>query len=396
MRGFILSVMLMFCAGMLAADYEVKAESGLNVREQPDANARVLGKIECGVTICGATLRDDGWAEFIFEGHQGYANAKYLQEVDIIQSQSEAVSGKNLAHTVFQVLNHEGPKTKWMTYVLLGCILLMWAMCKFVRRVGTDLSTERELGPGMLLLNGLLVLFTSIFTVYYLYHTGRNGLWFIRPSQTFGPWNGWLYAIINFLILLLAMTNLVVNYVETVADFSRLSRRGIDFRIGFLGWMAACVGLIVAMLVESEQWIAWILYGLAACQLIQLIILFVRGTSGLGLLGVVAAAVVYLAGGIGIIAFVVPSILSIMVVIIGYCLVLGFLKAGDSPAAPEGPRHVDIYKTPTGGFYYLDDAGETVWLYGDTETTPKADRNFYDNRGNYFSAGWYTKCGWDD
>ncbi len=391
MRRMLLILLVLIAASAWATDYRVDVATELNVRSQPQANAPLLGKLPNGTILHDAEQAEGGWMKISYEGQEGYVLGKYLSETEETAAMRSTFQAPRMAHTLLDILSRERPKQKWMTFVLLGSILVMWFLCKFVREVGyyDFLSSRHDLKGGLMVMNCLLIIFTSLFACYYIWQTGRSALWFIRPSMALGPWNGWLYAGINFVFFIYAMVSLLVNYAKTLDEFSHIFHRPLNFHFGLAGWIAGCAGLVVCLIAESDTWTLRVLIGLAVWQLIQVAIIFVQGWNGTNILGLLAVSVVYLIGGLGITAIVSTAIIGLLMLIVGCILIWGFMASDDSPSTSPAKisRPIDVYRSGSGDYYYHNEDGNIAYLhnYGIEGGTPL----FYDDRGRTFSSGDY-------
>lgn len=389
MKKVLLLVLLVFIGIQLNADvYQVSVKSNLNVRCQPSASAPLIGTLANGTRLSDVHCHDNGWAEINYNGQKGYVKSSYLLATE--GEETLKPSGKSK----FDILNYDGPlEKKWMVFVILGCIAIMWFLCKFVREVSAYaiFDSGSSLTDGLMTLNCCLTIFTSVFIFYYTYVMGGNALWFLFPSIVNGPLGGWLYAFLNFVFFVYALINLLVNFIKTMDDFSHSFNRYIDIRFGLIGWGIGIVGFIIFYYIGNDEWTQWFIVAVLCWQLIQVVLIWLRGWNGDNMLGLFAASAVYVVGALGIIVIAIPAVMMLFVLVIVGGVLTAFVNSNDSPSrtrpgsVPYG-HQVLVHHNGAGEPYYIGDDGKSHRLSGSGGTYIDDQGNAFDENG--FSKGW--------
>lgn len=391
MKKYLLFIlMVLFSIQQNAEIYQVRVNSILNVRSQPSSTAPLLGTLSNGTRLNVIHFFGNGWAEIDYNGQTGYVKSSYLFSVE--SGDNSTVTGEK---SKFAVLDYDGPlEKKWMTYVVLGCIAIMWFLCKFVREVSAYaiFDSGSSLTGWLMVFNCCLTIFTSLYIIHYTIVLGGNALWFIIPSIVHGPLGGWFYAILNFVFFVYALVNLLVNFIKTMDDFSHSFNCYINIRFGLIGWGVGIVGFIICYYIGNDEWTQWFLVAIMCWQLIQVILLWVHGWNGNNLLGLLAASIVYIIGSLGIIVLAIPAILMLFVLFVVGGLLTAFVNSNDSPSparsgsVPYGHK-VDIFYNGAGEPYYNGDDGRMHYLN-------KSGLTYNDDQGNSFDENGYS-LGWN-
>ena len=387
MKKYLLFILLVLISIQLNAEaYQVRVNSSLNVRSQPSATAPLLGTLTNGTKLNDVHFSGNGWAEIDYNGQIGYVKSSYLFSVE--SGDTSIIFGEN---NIFAVLDYDGPlEKKWMTYVVLGCIAIMWFLCKFVRKVSAYaiFDSGSSLTGWLMVCNCCLTILTSLFIIHYTIVLGGNAMWFIIPSIVHGPLGGWLYTILNFVFFVYALVNLLVNFIKTMDDFSHSFNHYINIRFGLIGWGIGIVGFIICYYIGNNDWTQWFLIAIICWQLIQVILIWVHGWNGNNLLGLFAASIVYIIGALGIIVLAIPAILMLFVLFVVGGLLTAFVHNNESPSpaqsgsVPYGHK-VDIFHNGAGEPFYNDDDGRTHYLN-------RSGRTYNDDQGNSFDENGYS------
>lgn len=80
--------------------YTVTARSGLNVRDAPGMNGKILGALSQGASVTVSEIKS-GWASITYEGQSAYVSANYLKKNDATENQNadfitEIVGGRTV------------------------------------------------------------------------------------------------------------------------------------------------------------------------------------------------------------------------------------------------------------------------------------------------------------
>ena len=126
-----------FCLSMEAAKYKVNVKSTLNVRETPNVSAEVIAKLNNGdIVECHAIDGNKDWMTVTMSnGRIGYVSAMYLQEYAGTSLKEKDSSGTIVEDFVNKILGPTRNENKNMAYWILAEALLMWFICKFVRKI---------------------------------------------------------------------------------------------------------------------------------------------------------------------------------------------------------------------------------------------------------------------
>lgn len=370
-----------------AADYRVNVSSTLNVRSTPSTSASKIGTLSEGEIIHDAEQSSTaGWIEFDYYGEHGYVKTEYLQPIDSVTDSHAPLISTFDGNSLFKVFSEPGERNNTIAYIILGCALVMWFICKNVRKlVVNDLFTHRSvLHGGAMLFNIILLLATSGLIIYYVMSSGGCALWFMRPSMVQGPLNGWLYAIINFIIFTYVIINMLANLIKTMDDIGFKSNHvEYDLRFGLLTWGIGIIGFIVCGW-WIEKWTNYLLLGLLACQIIQVCIILYQGLRRRAFFMSLVAVIVYVVGALGIVVMCVPlTMVLIMLFIAGVILTAISSGSGNEtePSGRIGPKYVTLQTSANGDLYYDDEDG-THFLYDSGLLRYDSDGNYYDERGN--------------
>lgn len=370
-----------------AADYRVKVNSTLNVRSAPSASASKLGTLLNGEEIHDAELSSTaGWMEFDYHGNRGFVKTDFLQPIESDTGSHGLSFGSFDGNSLFKIFSERGERNKTMSYIIFGCVLVMWFVCKFVRKLMIDdlFSHSAVLHGGEMLLNVILLLATSGLIIYYALNSGEYALWFIRPSLVNGPWNGWLYSIINFIIFAYVIINMLANFIKTMDDIGYEANYTVfDTRLGLLTWGIGIIGFIICGWC-IEQWTNYLLLGLLVCQIIQVCIILYQGIQRGAFLMSLVAAFVYVAGSLGIVVMCVPLTMVLIMLFIAGVILTAISSGSENTSAPShriGPNYVTIHTNGSGDLYYEDADGMHFFQKTTGECLTDYDGNTYNRLG---------------
>lgn len=283
-------------------------------------------------------------------------------------------------------LNYEGHGHEWMVYLIVGCALLMWAECKFIRGMHIDLTCNDCLYGNMMLANCVLSVISSCIIFYYVFSMGNRSLWFITPSEVKGPLNGWIYTIGNGIVFYYVLVNMVVNFFGTMNDFTEYLDEGVDVRWGFALLAVGVLGYIICLNWQPE-YATYVLWAVIASQVIQLGVIFYKGFGKIPIMHIVGICLVYLLGSLSTIVLCAPLVIILVILVVTLLVLTGLSKMPvGSGSTDNGPKHVTIFTNATGGHYYIDENGNTVWLNGNGNDSNPI---FTDSKGHSFDENGY-------
>lgn len=312
-----------FVLSASAEKYRVNVDNTLNVREMPNSSAKVIGKLNRGdIVECLPIDGNIDWMSVTFSNGIGYVNASYLVKYKEEVILSELSSKDKLFNLIFGA---ERNGNKNMAYWILFEVLLMWIICKFVRKISSDtFASEGYSSFGLRITCVMLLLLTSGTIFYYIRDMGVNALWFMQPSVI----NSWWYAIVNFVIFLYVFINLFVFFLKTMDDLSFFFRGHVNVIVGLFGWGIGILALITGELINAD-WLQYILWFELLVQGIQLILIAINLWNGGGLLGVFVTCLVYLISSVTLVMLTIP-LLVVAFAIIAVVIVLCIITKNDS------------------------------------------------------------------
>ena len=364
-RRLLLTLLLLIFAFVIAfsADYRVMVKSTLNVRSAPSAGAAKLGTLSDGDVVHDAEQSSTaGWMEFDYQGTRGYVKTEYLQPIEPVTDSNTPAIGDFDGNSLFKAFSERGERNNTMAYVILGLVLVMWFICKFIRKLEVDdLFTHSAVLHGWaMLFNIILLLATCCLIIYYVWHSGEYALWFIRPSMVHGPWNGWLYSIINFIVFAYVIINMLANFIKTMDDIGNEANYTVyDTRFGLLTWGIGVIGFIVCGW-WAEGWTNYLLLGLLVCQIIQVCIILYQGGRRRAFFTSLLAVLVYVVGTLGIVAMCVPLTMVLIMLFIAGVILTAISSGSENTSAPShriGPKYITIQTNGSGDLYYDDEDG---------------------------------------
>ena len=349
-----------FCLTMEAAKYKVNVKSTLNVRETPNVSAEVIAKLNNGdIVECHAIDGNKDWMTVtIPNGRIGYVSAMYLQEYAGTSLKEKASAGTIVEDFVNKILGPTRNENKDMAYWILAEALLMWFICKFVRKISSRTFASRGYcSPALKRWSIVLLLLTSGTIFCYVRDMGINALWFVQPSVV----NSWWYAIVNFVIFLYVFINLFVFFLKAMDDLSIIYRGYINVMIGLIGWGIGIIAYIVGRLFDVG-WLDYILWFELVVQGIQLIIIAYGLWNGGNIWGILVSWLVYLIGTVSLVVLAIPLVavaLAIVVAVIILCAISqGESVSQQTDSSDWNEWHGRIYQAGNG--YNIDDyAGNT-------------------------------------
>ena len=132
-----------------------------------------------------------------------------------------------------------GDHVLWVPIAIFLCILAIWVICKFVRKLHKNYwyDSDNLLQGGMMIGNAVLVVVTNLLIMVYVLSTGPAALWFMYPGED----GNWTRTVIFGIVYLYCIINLLVGFLKTMDDFCGEIDGRINCKWG-LGTLA--IGLI--------------------------------------------------------------------------------------------------------------------------------------------------------
>lgn len=289
-----------------AANYRVDVKTELNVRASASADAPLVGKLSRGIVLTDVVVYDNGWAFINFKGQKGYVKADYLKKVD-----DKDVVRSDTGQSWYALLNWSGEDHKSLVYWIGACLLIMWALCKFVRLLNTNFCPRKPASDGLMVFNVLLLFACAALIFYYVAKMGSNALWFLLPSEV----GSWWYAIMNGIFFIYALINLLAHVLATLNEIGMRYECCVDLRFGVITWGIAIIGYVVCFW-WFKEYLDYLFIGLCVCQAIQVIILACNVWAKGGILGILLVSFVYIIGTTSVVVLVVPLVVITMILII--------------------------------------------------------------------------------
>ena len=197
----------------------------------------------------------------------------------------------------------------WMPILIVVCILAIWFICKFVRKLHGSAwySSDSLLRDDIRMGNTMLIAVTSILVIIYVMVYGSSALWFMFPGKE----GNWVQVIVCGIIYIYALINFLVGYLKTLDDFCQTPEGRVNLKCGLL---TLAIGLLAMMAcaVSAPDYLLFVVLALVVCQLIQLWMIF-SWAANESIASALIACGIYLLGGIAVIAFAIPFFLLMIV-----------------------------------------------------------------------------------
>lgn len=233
-RHFLLVVGFLFCTlYALAEQFQVNVNRTLNVREKPDASAKVIGALKDGdIVDCSEVEGFKGWMSITdSDGKLGYVKSSYLKSYNSGVSHNMMRPNSMFNGLMERFLTKTNAGNKHLIYWILGEVLLMWFICKFIRKITLDSITPKGVNNMAMRITFIfLMLVTSSTILYYINCMGTDALWFLQPSVIVS----WGWIILNFVVFMYVFINLFAFFTETVNDLSYVFRGRLNVYWGLI------------------------------------------------------------------------------------------------------------------------------------------------------------------
>lgn len=296
---------------VIAAKYKVNVDNTLNVRERPASTATVVGKVKSGDVIdCVTVEGNPDWMAVQMNGKVGYVSAKYLLKQEEQVAVAKESDNSMVDEFVRRILGTGGNGEKGLLYWILAEVLVMWMICKFIRRIGLDLI-PKGFDNRMMRIGSIIWLLITCFTVFsYLRDTGMDALWFLHFTEL-----GFWITLLNFMIFVYVFINLFVFFLVTMEDLSYTFGGHVNVLVGLAGWGIGVLAYVIGSLFNAT-WLDYILWFEAVVQGVQLIIIACNLWNNGGVAGILVSSFVYLVGSASLIILAVPLTAIALVIIV--------------------------------------------------------------------------------
>ncbi len=244
-----------------------------------------------------------------------------------------------------------GEHNVWMPILISCCILAIWFICKFIRRLHANYLDDPSclLDGGMMIGNAVLVVVTNLLIIAYIATYGISSMWFVLPDED----GHWTRAIICGIIYLYALANLLVGLLKTMDDFGAECGGRISCKWGLITLVIGIVALAACTIINPD-YLTYVSIALVVCQIIQLGIIFSK-SMGNGILTALAACGVYTVCALGLIALAAPFIMLAIVLLIVF-----FFSSFLVKSSMEDDRKREVIEHPNGQIFDKNTGQEYV------------------------------------
>lgn len=296
--GLIFILLLYAIIGWTQTQYEVTANTFLNIRSQPANDAPVIATIGAKEVVNVFEINGQ-WAKISHADGFAYVSADYLKPVS--QTIAAEASSKFDINSLWK--GGDG-NFRWMIYVILALSLALLV----IRKVRGE---DEPLENGLYVCNWVVFLITCLFEIAYVKSMGTNAIWFCIPDRV-----GWLWTIINFVLFGFVVYNQCMCLFNTLRDVQYNSYASFDWRCGIYSWGISIVAAIVCgIFFQPALVFVGILFLIA--QIVQVIIILKKVIPSGGWWTAVLCVLVYLAGTVATVAILAHFLVLLIIVLIG-------------------------------------------------------------------------------
>lgn len=188
-----------YAIDIASGNYKVSVQSSLTVRNFPNTGGKI-GSLYNGnsVEVLECT---NGWAKIKYGGSFGYVKADYLQPLEVIENDIDDYSLNKITLDSIEKVQ------SFMPFVVLALTLLLWLFLS----IGSKISFQ---------ITCFLLGFSELLLFIPINGGGGNSIpSFCEPNNV-----GWLFAIINFIIMVIILL------------FQYYIYRGFTRELGFGFW----------------------------------------------------------------------------------------------------------------------------------------------------------------
>ena len=327
MRTIVLTMVCLCCCLLAVAQtqYEVTANTFLNVRSYADANAPVLGTVDKGEKVDVYEI-SNGWAKIDYDGGYAYVNSTYLKKAQKISS---VVPVSDNGGIDFSSWNFSLGGVEWMVYLVA---VLSIGLYLIRRSRGDDAPLDDS--KTLYKVNWILFLTMTVLELVYLTVMGNDAIWFCIPDEV-----GWLWTIVDFFIFAFIVYNQFMCFFNTLEDVAYNSCGSFDRRWGFYSWAGAIVcGIISGIFFEAA--VPFVLVAFVICQIIQIVLIFRGVVPHGGLKYAILCTAVYLLGSISTVWILAHFVLLLIIVLVGFLIlsILGSSSKGTDSSSEGSSR----------------------------------------------------------
>jgi hypothetical protein len=235
-------------------EYRVEVKEFLSVRNAPNAQAKVIGKLPPNHTVYVHEIRN-GWATIQFEGKKAYVNSKFLTKI--------------VAPTPEYTYNDNDDMTWSFFYGMLAMLVLFLIISMYA-----DFDSPSFLGFLFKIICLLEIVYYFGFNYWgvkdwFSLHDYYHPLWFTDPNTV-----GLLWGIVNSFVFYFVAVLQIIICIRLIdercggAGFGFMTAVLFVIAYGLTEWLARTeqTGMIQTILVIA----------VAVCQAIQFVILLLR------------------------------------------------------------------------------------------------------------------------
>ena len=369
-RLLLLCLMMVLAMAMFASHKRVSA-SVVNMRAEGSKNAQIVAKLSKGDVV--EILQAGNWDYVDFQGQTGYIKSNLLtplsdeEEAMMAPPPSEEVVPDDDSSSFFSSLV-ESPFTrhdwKWPIWVVIIVGILL---------VGVGFSNkEGDTSKESMFAQAGLFLFLSIMELVQFFLV-EDPIWFCTPDTV-----GWVWTIINALLLVFIFYNQVRLFKHTLELANEYADRDCSWLWGLIGIPVGC-GLGIWLI--SENYVFWGIAVMILPQIVQVAVLIVATINGGNdWVSLAVSLLVYVVGGLAVAVVIGILVWIAIVVFVAYlALSLAGKTLSDSSSSSS------TYEPPVNNYDGEID-GKGVKFTNFSETEAKDD---YGNTYEKHGFNWY-------
>ncbi len=321
-------------------NYIVNVNTYLNVRNNANENAEVIGTLKNGETVCVYDFNGN-WAKISYKNGYGYINREYIHLVSAHSSNKTSKKTKTFSLDINKGLFNSFPVSREWIYV----IILLSGILFIIRLI----RKEKHLEGKLHLFNWIIFTLACIAEIIYILCVQDDVIWFCIPDKV-----GWVATIINFLLFGFIVYNQLMCLFNTLTDVQYNSYAVFDWRWGIYSWPAAVLaGLICGFFFQPGLMIVGILFLIA--QIIQLVIVFKNVVPKGGIGHAILCSSVYSIGSIATFLALVHFLILLVIVLVALFIlsIIGKVQEAENNKRCSNCSHL------SGSYCYK--RGETIY-----------------------------------
>ncbi len=379
-------MVMLAIASAAAYTYKVNVSSSLNLRNGPSASAEVVAQLHNGDIVESDVNAEemragDEWLPVSHKGKTGFVKAQYLKAAQSEDTQASAgITSQRWYNSLIDILKNSDGGYGWMAYVICALTWLMWAECKFFRRLRTDLScpdSDIDISRWALI-NSCGLILTCGMILFYVLNMGVHSFWFFTDNFQYLPSAKAIFAIIaNFIFLVYVSINLTVFFIRTIFDIAGSGDAHVSLSFGLYSWLIGLCAATICTVLSLDM--TWLIIAELACQSIQFAIIVWQVASKGNFLTGLAAGMLYVVCSV-IIAMLVLCVLLVMVwVLIAATVFYIVIKLKNTPAGFDSDTPQMSGDANIGKSCYYDAETSSGFVIRDQNNNPIYLKHSYDD-----------------